>query len=42
LSEIAPAALSSVDVLAVNREICKPHMSEKAPPDVPPYCAVFP
>jgi hypothetical protein len=29
-------------LLAVNREICKPQMSEKAPPDVPPYCAVVP
>ena len=29
-------------LLAVNREICKQQMSEKAPPDVPPYCAVFP
>jgi len=29
-------------LLAVNREICKQQMSEKAPPDAPPYCAVFP
>ena len=29
-------------LLAVNREICKQQMSEKAPQDVPPYCAVFP
>ncbi len=29
-------------LLAVNREICKQQMSKKAPPDVPPYCAVFP
>ncbi|MBO7669991.1 MAG: hypothetical protein J6S60_05325 [Oscillospiraceae bacterium] len=29
-------------LLAVNREICKQQMSEKAPPDVPPYCAVVP
>jgi hypothetical protein len=25
-----------------NQESCKRRMSEKAPPDVPPYCAVFP
>ena len=29
-------------LLAVNREIYKQQMSEKAPPDAPPYCAVFP
>jgi hypothetical protein len=29
-------------LLVVNQEICKPQMSEKAPPDVPPYCAIFP
>jgi hypothetical protein len=29
-------------LLAVNREICKQQMLEKAPPDAPPYCAVFP
>jgi hypothetical protein len=29
-------------LLAVNREICKQQISKKAPPDVPPYCAVFP
>jgi hypothetical protein len=29
-------------LLTVNREICKQQMSEKAPPDALPYCAVFP
>ena len=29
-------------LLAVNREICMQQMSEKAPPDAPPYCAVVP
>jgi len=29
-------------LLAVNREICKQQISKKAPPDVPPYWAVFP
>jgi len=29
-------------LLAVNQESCIKWMAEKAPPDVPSYCAVFP
>ena len=36
----APANFAGL--LAVSQEICRIHMAEKAPPDVPPYCAVFP
>jgi len=36
----APANLAGL--LAVSQEICRMHMAEKAPPDVPLYCAVFP
>jgi hypothetical protein len=39
-SSDAPANFAGL--LAVSQEICRMQLAEKAPPDVPPYCAVFP
>ena len=38
----ADAVADFEGLLEVSRDICMKQMAEKAPPDVPPICAVLP